>query len=116
MQPDETVATMLPMRDYRRGQYLFFTTRLGQVKRTALDQFQSVRSTGMIAIGLEPNDELAWVRMTGGEDDIVLVTQKGQAIRFAETDVRPMGRPAAGVIGIRLDQGRPRHRLGSRSR
>jgi DNA gyrase subunit A len=105
MQPDETVATMLPIKDFGKAEYLFFTTRLGQVKRTALSQFQSVRSTGIIAIGLEPNDELAWVRVTGGKDEIVLVTQKGQAIRFAESDARPMGRPAAGVIGIRLEQG-----------
>jgi len=105
MQPDETVATMLPIKDFAKAEYLFFTTRLGQVKRTALNLFQSVRSTGIIAIGLEPNDELAWVRVTGGEDEIVLVTQKGQAIRFAESDARPMGRPAAGVIGIRLAKG-----------
>ncbi len=105
MQPDETVATMLPIKDFAEAQYLFFTTRLGQVKRTALSQFQSVRSNGIIAIGLEPHDELAWVRVTGGKDEIVLVTQKGQAIRFAESDARPMGRPAAGVIGIRLEQG-----------
>jgi DNA gyrase subunit A len=105
MQPDETVATMLPIHDYSEAQYLFFTTRLGQVKRTALKLFQSVRSTGMIAIGLEQGDELAWVRLTSGKDEIVLVTEKGQAIRFAETDARSMGRPAAGVIGIRLAKG-----------
>ena len=105
MQPDETVTTLLPVRDYSSAKYLFFTTRLGQVKRTSLEQFQSVRSTGLIAIGLEPNDELAWVRMTSGSDEICLVTQKGQAIRFAETDARAMGRPAAGVIGIRLAAG-----------
>jgi DNA gyrase subunit A len=105
MQPDETVATMLPIKDFTKAEYLFFTTRLGQVKRTALSLFQSVRSTGIIAIGLEPHDELAWVRVTGGKDEIVLVTQKGQAIRFAESDARPMGRPAAGVIGILLEPG-----------
>jgi DNA gyrase subunit A len=105
MQPDETVATMLPIHDYSEAQYLFFTTRLGQVKRTALKLFQSVRSTGMIAIGLEQGDELAWVRLTSGKDEIALVTEKGQAIRFAETDARSMGRPAAGVIGIRLAKG-----------
>jgi DNA gyrase subunit A len=105
MQPDEKVATMLPIRDYSEAQYLFFTTRHGHVKRTALKLFQSVRSTGMIAIGLEESDELAWVRLTTGKDEIVLVTEKGQAIRFAETDARSMGRPAAGVIGIRLAKG-----------
>ncbi len=105
MQPDETVTTLMRVKDFAEANYLFFTTRLGQVKRTSLNQFQSVRSTGLIAIGIEPNDELAWVRTTSGEDDVVLVTEKGQAIRFAETDARPMGRPAAGVIGIRLAKG-----------
>ncbi len=102
IQPDETVTTLLRVRDFKEAEYLFFTTRLGRVKRTTLSQFQSVRSSGLIAIGLEEKDELAWVRMTSGEDNVVMVTQKGQAIQFKETDVRPMGRPAAGVIGIRL--------------
>ncbi|MCA9876152.1 MAG: DNA gyrase subunit A, partial [Thermomicrobiales bacterium] len=103
MQPDETVTTLLKVRDYDSAQYLFFTTRLGRVKRTELSQFRSVRSSGLIAIGIDPEDELAWVRMTSGDDDIMLVSQGGQAVRFRESAVRPMGRPAAGVIGIRLD-------------
>jgi DNA gyrase subunit A len=102
IQPDETVTTMMKVKDFSSASYLFFTTRLGRVKRTSLDQFQSVRSSGLIAIGLELGDELAWVRMTGGADDIVLVSEHGQAIRFHETDARAMGRPAAGVMGIRL--------------
>jgi len=105
MQPDESVTTLMKVRDYSLAKYLFFTTRLGRVKRVTLDQFKSVRSTGMIAIGLDSDDELAWVRMTEGEDEMVLVTTGGQAIRFPEKDVRPMGRTAAGVIGIRLDSG-----------
>lgn len=105
MQPDETLTTILTFRDYSSAKYLFFTTKQGRVKRVSLDQFKSVRSNGLIAIGLEPDDELAWVRMTDGDDEMVLVTSGGQAIRFAESDVRPMGRPAAGVIGIRLDPG-----------
>ena len=105
MQPDETVTTLMKVRDFGSAQFLFFTTRLGRVKRTALDQFRAVRSSGLIAIGLEANDELAWVRMTSGSDDIMLVSQQGQAVRFRETNVRAMGRPAAGVIGIRLDDG-----------
>lgn len=105
MQPDETVTTLMKVRDYESGQYLFFTTRLGRVKRTELSQFRSVRSSGLIAIGIDPEDELAWVRMTSGEDDVMLVSQGGQAVRFRESVVRPMGRPAAGVIGIRLDAG-----------
>jgi DNA gyrase subunit A len=105
MQPDETVTTLLKIRDFSSATYLFFTTRLGRVKRTTLDQFQAVRSSGLIAIGLEEGDELAWVRMTSGRDDIVLVTEQGQAIRFDENDARSMGRPAAGVIGIRMAPG-----------
>jgi DNA gyrase subunit A len=102
MQPDETVTTLMRVKDFSSANFLFFTTRLGRVKRTNLDQFQSVRSTGLIAIGLEDVDELAWVRMTSGKDNVILVTEKGQAIQFSEKDVRAMGRPAAGVIGIRL--------------
>jgi DNA gyrase subunit A len=105
MQPDETVTTLMKVRDYGSGEYLFFTTRLGRVKRTALSQFRSVRSSGLIAIGLDAEDELAWVRMTSGEDDFMLVSEGGQAVRFREDAVRPMGRPAAGVIGIRLGKG-----------
>ncbi len=102
MQPDETVTTLLKVRDYSEANYLFFTTRLGRVKRVNLDQFKTVRSNGMIAISLDDHDELAWVRMTSGEDHVVLVSTNGQAIRFDENDVRAMGRPAAGVNGIRL--------------
>jgi len=104
MQPDEKVATLLKVRNHDPGQYLFFTTRQGRVKRTSLDQFRAVRSNGLAAITLDPNDELAWVRITNGECDVILVTQKGQSIRFHESDARPMGRTAAGVIGVRLDK------------
>lgn len=105
MQPNETVTTLMRVEDFTSAKYLFFTTRLGRVKRTNLDQFRSVRSSGLIAIGLEEKDELAWVRMTSGQDNVVLITENGQAIHFKETDVRAMGRPAAGVIGIRLGKG-----------
>jgi DNA gyrase subunit A len=103
MQPDETVTTLMKVQDYSSGEFLFFTTRKGIVKRTALSQFRNVRSTGLIAIGIDADDELAWVRMTGGEDDVMLVSRNGQSVRFQEAKVRAMGRPAAGVIGIRLD-------------
>ncbi len=102
MLPDETVTTLLKVRDYPESAFLFFTTRLGRVKRVSLDQFRTVRSNGMIAISIDDHDELAWVRQTSGDDDVVLVSTEGQAIRFDENDVRPMGRPAAGVIGMRL--------------
>jgi DNA gyrase subunit A len=103
MQPDEAVTALLNIKDFDAAKYLFFTTKLGRVKRTNLDQFKSVRSNGLIAISLDDNDELVWVRQTDGTSDVILVTTGGQAIRFHENDARPMGRPAAGVIGIRLD-------------
>ncbi|CAN5856819.1 DNA gyrase subunit A [soil metagenome] len=105
MMPDETVTTLLKVEAFGQGGYLFFTTRQGTVKRVEIKQFQSVRSNGMIAITLDEGDELAWVRMSSGENNVILVTQKGQAIRFHESGVRPMGRPAAGVRGIRLKAG-----------
>jgi DNA gyrase subunit A len=104
MQPDEKVATLLKVRHHDPGHYLFFTTRQGRVKRTSLDQFRQVRSNGLLAVNLDDNDELAWVKITNGECDVIMVTQKGMSIRFPESDVRSMGRSAAGVIGIRLDK------------
>ena len=106
LKPDETVTTLMRVRDFNEGAYLFFTTRLGRVKRTNLNQFKAVRSSGLIAISLDEGDELAWVRMTTGLDEIMLITEGGQSIVFSEeTEVRPMGRQAAGVGGIRLGVG-----------
>lgn len=102
LHPDETITTLLPVKDFGEARYLFMCTRLGRIKRTTLVQFSSVRSSGLIAIGLDEGDELAWVRMTSGQDDLILVSDGGQAIRFHESDARPMGRTAAGVIGIRM--------------
>lgn len=75
------------------------------IKRTALSAYRNVRKGGIIAINLEEGDELAWVRNTTGEDDLIIATRQGVAIRFAESDVRPMGRTATGVRAIRLDEG-----------
>jgi DNA gyrase subunit A len=102
LQSDESVTTLMNIKTYDESKYLFFTTRQGVVKRTSLDQFRHVRSTGMIAIGIRDDDELAWVRETSGDDEVVLVSELGQAIKFHETDARAMGRSAAGVIGMRL--------------
>ncbi len=102
LQPDETVTTLMNIKSYEESRFLFFTTRQGQVKRTSLDQFKSVRSNGLLAVGIKEDDELAWVRQTSGSDEVLLVSEGGQAIKFNETDVRPMGRGAAGVIGMRL--------------
>jgi DNA gyrase subunit A len=80
-------------------------TRNGRIKRVALSQLASVRPSGLIAINLAEGDELGWARLTDGDDEIILVTENGQALRFHESEVRPMGRAAAGVIAIRMRKG-----------
>jgi DNA gyrase subunit A len=82
---------------------VFFATRLGTVKKTSLEEFANVRQGGIIAIGIESGDTLIDVKLTGGRDEVVLITSEGQSIRFAEEDVRVMGRPAGGVRGISLE-------------
>jgi DNA gyrase subunit A len=79
-----------------------FATRQGIVKKTALDEFANIRKGGINAIGIEPGDTLIDVRMTSGQDEVVLITREGMSIRFSEEDVRSMGRPAVGVYGIDL--------------
>jgi DNA gyrase subunit A len=91
---------MLP--DFAAGNYLVLATRRGIVKKTPLEQFERVRSTGIRAITLNEPDELAWVDISTGEDDVIIATALGKIARFAESEVRAMGREAAGVIGIRL--------------
>ncbi|MBI4050698.1 MAG: DNA gyrase subunit A [Candidatus Doudnabacteria bacterium] len=82
--------------------YLFMGTKFGTVKKTAISEFEKVRHSGLIAVKLQRDDELRWVNLSSGNDDVMMTTAGGQAIRFKETDVRPMGRTAAGVRGIRL--------------
>ncbi len=88
--------------DFEPGHYLVMATRRGVIKKTALEQFERVRSTGIIAISVDDDDELAWVDVSGGGDDVIIATAMGKIARFGESDVRAMGRPAGGVIGIRL--------------
>ena len=95
------MATIM-LHDFKAGTYLVLATRRGIVKKTPLEQFEKVRSSGIIAITLDEQDELAWVDTATGHDDIIIATAKGKIARFHEVEVRPMGRPAAGVIGIRL--------------
>lgn len=99
---EEKVTAAIPITSFDHGEYLVMTTRYGRIKRVDLNAFANVRSTGLIAIGLDEGDELAWVKMTSGDQDIILVSKEGKAIRFSEEDVRPMGRTAAGVNAIRL--------------
>src|SRR5438093_1577147 len=104
IKPDEHVAALVPVREFSEDQFLFFATRLGVVKRTALSEFGNPRSVGIRAINIEKGDELIDVQVTDGRNDIVLATRQGMSIRFQEKDVRDMGRTATGVKGIELDK------------
>jgi DNA gyrase subunit A len=104
LQPGETVRTMLAVRNLEEeGRFIFFATRNGTVKKTELKDFSNVMSRGIIAIGIDQGDELVGVTLTDGSQIIFLASHDGQAIRFDEADVRPMGRPAYGVRGMNLD-------------
>jgi DNA gyrase subunit A len=100
--PGETVSSYLSFSDSDTYKFLFFVTSQGTVKKTALDEFENIRQNGLIAIKLKEGDNLEWVKPTSGRDDVSLVTANGQSICFSEENVRPMGRSAAGVRGIRL--------------
>jgi DNA gyrase subunit A len=89
---------------WQQENFLFFATLQGTVKKTALTEFANVRKGGIIAIGIDPGDELIDVKLTSGHDEVVLITREGMSIRFSEEDVRSMGRPAAGVRGITLEK------------
>jgi DNA gyrase subunit A len=102
LEPNEKVTAALPVRKFDDAEYLAMVTRNGRIKRVAVKSFENVRSNGLIAISLDDGDELAWVKMTTGDQDVILVSKGGKAIRFSEDDVRPMGRTAAGVNAIRL--------------
>jgi len=88
---------------WEQSNFLFFATQKGTVKKTALSEFGNVRKGGIIAISIEPGDTLIDVKLTTGQDQVVLITKEGQSIRFNEEDVRSMGRPAGGVRGITLE-------------
>jgi DNA gyrase subunit A len=103
LQPGETVRNILPVRNLEEeGKHIFFATRNGTVKKTELKDFSNVMSRGIIAIGIDEDDELVGVRVTDGQQIVFLATHDGMAIRFGEEDVRSMGRPAYGVRGIEL--------------
>ena len=103
LDPGEKVSAVIPIQNFAEGKYLLMTTKNGLVKKVALTEFTSVRKAGLIAINLKENDELIDVKLTDGEDNVVLVTRKGISITFNEKEVRPMGRNATGVIGIKLN-------------
>ena len=105
LMPTEKITAALPVRDFDEGEYLTMVTRNGRIKRVEIGAFRNVRPSGLIAINLDDDDELGWVKLTRGGQDLILVTEQGRAIRFAEEDVRPMGRTAAGVNAMRLEPG-----------
>jgi len=105
LQPGETVRTLLEVRNLEEeNRYIFFATRKGTVKKTPVKDFSNVMSRGIIAIGIDKDDELVAVRLTDGNQIVFLASHEGQAIRFGEEDVRSMGRPAYGVRGMDLDK------------
>lgn len=106
--PDEKVTSLNTFSKDTAAQYLFMATRNGTVKKTALSDYANVRANGLIAIKLDAGDELRWVKQTSGTDEIIMSTALAQAIRFKESDVRPMGRATRGVRGVRL---RPNDRV-----
>jgi len=105
LRPDEQIAALVPVREFSEDRYLIFATRQGTVKKTALSAYRNVRATGINAINIAEGDELIDVQITNGDDEVILATREGMAIRFHEADVREMGRVATGVRGITLDEG-----------
>ncbi len=98
----ERITAAVAVPNFDDAKYLTMATIKGRVKRVALSEFASVRPSGLIAMGLDEKDELGWVKLTTGKDDILLVTRNGQALRIGEGEIRSMGRPAAGVTGIKF--------------
>lgn len=103
--PDEKITSMIRVPEFDEEKYLVMVTRQGIIKRIQLNAYNTQRKGGLIALELNEGDELAWVKMTDGNDDVIIATQKGMAIRFNETDVRPMGRQARGVKALSLKEG-----------
>ena len=102
---EEKISALIPISEYDENKDLFFVTRQGIVKKTSNADFANIRKTGIIAIDLRDNDELIEVKQTTKDDDIIIVTRKGMAIRFREDEVRNTGRSSMGVVGIRLQKG-----------
>jgi len=104
LKPDEMVTTILPVKEFTEGKYIFMTTKNGVSKRADLMEFSKARKSGVVACTLDEGDALIGVEITSGEDEVILATKSGMSIRFAESAVRSMGRTARGVTGIRMDE------------
>jgi DNA gyrase subunit A len=105
LQRREQVATTLPVRDFNEGRYVVLATKKGLVKKTPLSAYSHPRAGGIIAVKINEDDEVIGARVTSGDQDIFLATRSGKSIRFHESEIRPMGRVAAGNIGIRMEKG-----------
>ncbi len=105
LDPDERITAAVAVPSFEEVEYCTMVTRQGRIKRVEVSAFEAVRPSGLIAILLDEGDELGWVKLTTGDQDLILVTAQGQSIRFNESEVRPMGRAAAGVNAIRLRRG-----------
>ncbi|MCX6056348.1 MAG: DNA gyrase subunit A [Chloroflexi bacterium] len=105
LDPQERITAAVSVPNFENGSYFTLATMSGRIKRVALSEFSSVRPSGLIAINLEDKDKLGWVRLTTGQNEIMIVTRKGQALRIRESEIRSMGRQAAGVTGIRVKKG-----------
>jgi DNA gyrase subunit A len=103
--PDEKVAAMVNVREFEEGRYVVLATRLGYIKKTPLTAFANPRAAGIIALALEPGDDVLGAGLSDGQGEIFMATAAGKAIRFRETDVRPMGRSARGVRAVRMRPG-----------
>lgn len=109
LQPEEKITSIIRHeKDSKDDGYLFMATTKGTVKKTPFKDYANIRTNGLIAIKLDDGDELRWIKKTNGENDVIISTSAGQAIRFGEADARPMGRAARGVRGVRL---RPNDRV-----
>ena len=102
LQPDEKITAMIPVEDYHEDKYLFMATADGFVKKTKITEYDNIRKNGLTAITLRDDDTLIEVKLTDGDEDVIMVTKYGQAIRFSETEVRATGRATMGVIGMNL--------------
>ncbi len=102
LQPDEKITAMIPIEDYHEDKYLFMATEDGFVKKTKITEYDNIRKNGLTAITLRDDDKLIEVKLTDGDEDVIMITKYGQAIRFSETEVRSTGRATMGVIGMNL--------------
>jgi DNA gyrase subunit A len=106
LRQDELIRAVIATRDYKEAKYLVFATKKGIVKKTEFLEYNTpLKADGIIALKMREDDELIGVRLSNGEDDILMVSRMGQAVRFSEKDVRAMGRPASGVAGMKLRAG-----------